>query len=372
MRIRKAAVRLGLVLASLGVLALVFEILVRLFTATPAPIRITDLEIGGRHRRGLIASIHIPESDRVVDLRFNSEGFRGPEWERRGEPEGTRIALVGDSQISAIATPEPKTLAVALAAATAAEVLNFGVSGASTAQELVLYRKLIHKYAPDIVVLVLYEGNDFSDNLAELSTAKRIYLERDNAGNLHERPRNWQPNVVKDWFNEKSRFYVWQKQLFSRAVKNAESMTGRLPNDMLVHTTAARPLLRRGWELMQTLLRAFRSEVEATGKRFFLVVIPDPRRLHDETWDRYSAEFPQLERGHAERRLREIARAEGIHALFLSESFPTGRTPAASPSLARPVFYNDLGHLNELGQQLAADAIAIRLSAPDSSTSRFH
>ncbi|MEO2166595.1 MAG: hypothetical protein ABGY42_00485 [bacterium] len=85
MRFRKAAVRLGLVLASLGVLALVFEILVRLFTATPALIRITDLDIGGRHRRGLIASIHVPESDRVVDLRFNSEDFRGPEWERRGD-----------------------------------------------------------------------------------------------------------------------------------------------------------------------------------------------------------------------------------------------------------------------------------------------
>jgi lysophospholipase L1-like esterase len=363
---RSVATGLAVTLASLVVLALVFEVLVRLFTETPVPIRVPDLEIGGRHRRGLEASIYVPESGRIIELRFNSEGFRSPEWRRAKDAGRTRIALIGDSQISAIATPEEKTLAMRLeaklSATGAVEVMNFGVSGASTAQEMILYRKLIVDYEPDVVVLVLYAGNDFSDNLEELSTAKRIYLELDDAGELQERPPRWKPDPVKDWFNENSRFYVWQKQIFSRAVKNAENMTGRLPNDLLVHTTADRPVLRRGWKLMQAVLRTFRREVEAAGQRFLLVVIPDPRRLRDDIWEKYSAEFPDLERTHAERRLRAIASAEGIEALFLSERFTASLADASSST--RSVFYGDYGHINETGQTLAADEIAARLALP--------
>ncbi|MBK8303278.1 MAG: SGNH/GDSL hydrolase family protein [Chloracidobacterium sp.] len=44
------------------------------------------------------------------------------------------------------------------------EMLNFGVSGYSTAQELITIREKVWKYSPDIVMLVMTTNNDITDN----------------------------------------------------------------------------------------------------------------------------------------------------------------------------------------------------------------
>jgi hypothetical protein len=49
------------------------------------------------------------------------------------------------------------------------EVLNFGVSGYGTAQELITLRERVWDYSPDVVVLAFSAGNDLNDNLRALS-----------------------------------------------------------------------------------------------------------------------------------------------------------------------------------------------------------
>jgi len=44
------------------------------------------------------------------------------------------------------------------------EVLNFGVSGYGTAQELLTLREQVWKYSPDIVMLAVTTNNDITDN----------------------------------------------------------------------------------------------------------------------------------------------------------------------------------------------------------------
>jgi len=44
------------------------------------------------------------------------------------------------------------------------EVLNFGVSGYGTAQELLSLRQDVWDYQPDMVLLAVTTGNDISDN----------------------------------------------------------------------------------------------------------------------------------------------------------------------------------------------------------------
>jgi hypothetical protein len=48
------------------------------------------------------------------------------------------------------------------------EVLNFGVAGYGTAQELLTLRAKVWKYAPDVVVLAFYAGNDVRNNYRRL------------------------------------------------------------------------------------------------------------------------------------------------------------------------------------------------------------
>jgi hypothetical protein len=58
------------------------------------------------------------------------------------------------------------------------EVLNFGVSAYGTAQELLTLREEVWRYAPDVVVLALFTGNDLSDNSAALDTGSYLTVER--------------------------------------------------------------------------------------------------------------------------------------------------------------------------------------------------
>src|SRR5438552_4698763 len=44
------------------------------------------------------------------------------------------------------------------------EVMSFGVSGFSTASELILLRRRVWQYSPDVIVLLVTTGNDVRDN----------------------------------------------------------------------------------------------------------------------------------------------------------------------------------------------------------------
>ena len=106
-------------------------------------------------------------------VSINRAGLRGP-YRPRVKPPGTfRVAMLGDSYTEAIQVPYDETFsAVAerrLAACPAlsgrrVEVLDFGVDGYGTTQELVTLRKQALAYSPDAVVLAIFLGNDIRNN----------------------------------------------------------------------------------------------------------------------------------------------------------------------------------------------------------------
>src|SRR5205814_6625220 len=69
------------------------------------------------------------------------------------------------------------------------EVLNFGVSGYGTAQELLTLREQVWKYSPDIVMLAITTNNDITDNLRALKKTDEI-------------PRSEERRVGKEWRSE--------------------------------------------------------------------------------------------------------------------------------------------------------------------------
>ena len=114
----------------------------------------------GRHRH----------HDFDVSYTVGSHGFRGAPPRRR---EGTRVALVGDSFTYGIGVGDKSTFAHLLAReggevgggeVEGREVLDFGVPGYSTDQELLLVEKKVLPTKPDVVVLVVCLINDVFDN----------------------------------------------------------------------------------------------------------------------------------------------------------------------------------------------------------------
>ena len=104
-------------------------------------------------------------------VRINSDGLRDREHPRAKPPRTLRIAVLGDSYMQAMNVPWPDAFPARLErelrtclAPVAPEVINFGVSGYGTAQELLTFQLQAADYHPDIVLTAFYAGNDLTDN----------------------------------------------------------------------------------------------------------------------------------------------------------------------------------------------------------------
>ncbi|MDL1859446.1 SGNH/GDSL hydrolase family protein [Betaproteobacteria bacterium PRO7] len=114
---------------------------------------------------------HVPgASGRFASFGFdttvttNSIGFRGREVPLQKKPSTTRILVLGDSYVWGFGVQDDEVFTSKIERlCPRVEAVNFGVSGYSTDQELLLYRDKGAAYGADVVVLVL-AGNDYEDN----------------------------------------------------------------------------------------------------------------------------------------------------------------------------------------------------------------
>jgi hypothetical protein len=314
-----------------------------------------------------------------VDLRFDREGLRGPD-RPYAKPAGVkRIALVGDSMVAAVATAEERTLAVRLERLLAAsrpesrwEVLNAGVSSSSTGSELALYRAVLERYAPDLVLLVFWVGNDLADNSYELTRAPRLYFELDAAGRLRQLPFAARPFVVGEWLDRWSRFYVWQKTALRQARAVLHAASGGLEPVELVFAEPEPPPVARAWAVTGALLQAFRDEAAARGAAFALVVAPAAPQVYDDLWQELARRGAQqqtpLAREHPDLRLLELSRRGGIPFLSLLSGFRGAAPGGDSTRAAEQLYYEGRFHWNDRGNELAAAAIHAFVAALQSGT----
>lgn len=141
------------------------------FRALPLPrtdsaMLMYDSILGWRLRPGSAGSMNHGGPDRG-EVRINRLGLRGPE-PGLGRPPGVRrVVVLGDSFAFGLGVDEPHTfgaqLANLLSRTAPTEVLNLGVIGYATDQELLLFEELGPRLRPDLVVLVMCD-NDFQHN----------------------------------------------------------------------------------------------------------------------------------------------------------------------------------------------------------------
>ena len=114
-------------------------------------------------------------------VKINSVGLRDIEHEKQKNKGTLRIAILGDSFAEARPVSLEKTfwflLGEKLNKCTPkgfkeVEVINFGVTEYSTAQELLTLRHHVWDYNPDMILLAFFSGNDVSDNSKKLSRKK--------------------------------------------------------------------------------------------------------------------------------------------------------------------------------------------------------
>ncbi len=169
MSLRRWSARAGLVVAGLGLGAILSEGMARVVApaahadllfnspdASPAGLYVMDPQVLMVPAAGFTADVrslgyHVP-------LRIDEHGVRGT-----GGRTGGWLA-VGDSFTLSVQVTEQDTFAGRLAEALGSPVHNAGVDGYSTWQALGRYRQLDQALGVDTVLLTFFLGNDFQDN----------------------------------------------------------------------------------------------------------------------------------------------------------------------------------------------------------------
>lgn len=95
-----------------------------------------------------------------VEVTFNTYGHRGPEADVDRREGTARVAIIGDSTTWAQGVTNDETYPAVVQARVDAEVLNVSKPGASVFDYLDYYRRNARHFAPDVVVIGFFMGND--------------------------------------------------------------------------------------------------------------------------------------------------------------------------------------------------------------------
>lgn len=173
------------------------------------PRYISDVRYGDyRIRRNIPGAQYTHKSyDGEWEFRINSQGFRDDREFSYDKSEGVlRVLVLGDSFTIGYEVQQDETFSAVLESTLrgngiAAEVINAGMSGNSTAEELIFFEQEGRKYEPDVVILAFYR-NDLGDNVR----TNLFGLEK---GELVERSRIYLPAIGVRNFLNSSGIYRW-------------------------------------------------------------------------------------------------------------------------------------------------------------------
>jgi len=306
-----------------------------------------DPQLGWAPRRS-VSGIHRDDGFSVF-VSQNAWGLRAPDDEgpRRPHGSGRRVLVLGDSYVWGYGTAQNDLFTDRRIEGSDVDLVNFGVSGYGTDQELLLYRRLGARFDVDEVVLVFTPYNDVENNLMpeQYGYAKPYFvLNGDGSLTLH------QEGLHESRVDRALESLLCESRAInllvggSLRVRNALLNRFRTPlgaaeaRDRVLGPADVTPRDRAGLQLSATLIRALREAAAAHGARFSVVFVP--YKPHILTGERDNHPFVPL--------LAAALAADGIpyyepYPLFLRESWK-------SPPLFNPLD----NHFSAAGHRLFA------------------
>jgi lysophospholipase L1-like esterase len=338
------------------------ELVVRLFAPQP---------VGLSHQDRYGLALHYPGITRFLpqyrhEVSFNRAGLRDREHALTKSADAFRILLLGDSFMEALQVPSDSMLATLMerdlsrATGRPVEVINGGVSGWGTGDELRYLTRYGLDYRPDLVVVAMTLHNDISDNLRRdwYTLKDGVLIDRDPA------PMSWfqfKALTIKAYLA--SRFQLWQ---LARRVRHGGEMqrVGQALQSHVVElfTVPSPPDIALGWRLTDQLLGAIRDTSKAAGSQMAVVLLPLRYQLADTTFAAFvrEAQMPPDKMGMYQPQLM-IQRAADSLKIPVVDLLPAFQQWTAA---GKPSFYLDGdGHWTSPGHRLAADVLVHDLLA---------
>lgn len=327
----------------------------------------------------------VQKKEGTANVRVNSDGLRDIEHEIEKPPQTYRIAILGDSYAEGLQVDLEKLFWKNLEdrlqgcfhlGDMKTEVINFGVSGFGTARELLMLRKKVWKYQPDLVVLAFLTGNDIRDNSKALNGVDYIpYFELDDQAVLvldrsflnSKTYKNRQGLVASTVYSIGTNLRVLQlvnelRHIWAERSNRKSKVTGveEAGLDSNVYMPPKTEDWNDAWLVTEALLRQIRIEVVEHDSRFLLVTLSNGIQVHplqprrEDFMDLLGVDnlfYPDF-------RIRDVARKVGSDVLILA---PKMAEFAKENNIYFHGFANSAigsGHWNADGHRFAGELIA--------------
>jgi hypothetical protein len=345
-------------------------------------------------------------------VRINSDGLRDQEH-ALAKPQNTfRIAILGDSYCEAFSVSQEEAFwkimesqlqQCSVFQGKTIEVINFGVSGYGTTQELLTLREDVWKYSPDLVLLAITTNNDITDNSRPLKKANDVpyfvYTEgqltpdnsfRNSRAFLFSQSRLGR---MGNWLRIHSRLVQaitqgqhgleiliasWRaKRLNSpppktKASPGASEASGDKPDlfarteelgaDNLVYLEPNNPVWNDAWRMTESLIVQMRDEVAQQRAKFLVVTLSNgPQVLPDaSSREGFMRRFGITDLFYPDNRIRSLCARKRISVLTLA---PDLQKFAETNHVFLHGFGENIGngHWNATGNRVAGELIAKKL-----------
>ena len=346
-------------------------------------------------------------------VRINSDGLRDREHTKAKPANTFRIAILGDSYPEALQVPlenafwmvmQPKLEACGAFGSKKVEVLNFGVSGYGTTQQLLTLKEHVWTYSPDLVVLAITTNNDITDNSRILKRTDQVPYFVYNSDKLvlddsFKNTRSFKLQhstlaVVGRWFRDHLRLVQaigeghralriyaasWRAQATltnatAQAPAQPEALKAddliarsqELGADNLVYLETQDPVWQQAWAVTEGLIELMREEVESKGAQFLVITLSNgPQVFPDlKTRQEFMKRFLVNDLFYPDLRIRRHCEAKGIPVLTLA---PELQAYADRNHAFLHGFQENpgSGHWNETGHRVAGELIAEKLCTID-------
>ena len=291
----------------------------------------------------------------------NSVGFRGSREYAIPKPAGTRrVVVLGDSFTFGFGVEDHQTYAAILeqrldsaCGGTDVEVVNAGVSGFSTSQELALLEHDGASLASDAVVVGFFV-NDPQDNIDKAVHS----VAGDSIRASPSRPATAYEGVGRakaianaipgyEWLARHSMLINWLRRVyFASRSQDASAHPPRWgmggPSMRPVDSAA----LNRQWRLVELLYTRIRDTTAAMGSELVVVLLPD-----DSTAARYAEGRPQA--ADTFRRMRDVCERIGLVCVDVAETIGA----RLDRTLISKLYLPREGHFSVDGHRVTAAAL---------------
>ena len=312
-------------------------------------------------------------------VQVNKDGLRDREHTKTKPPNTLRVAVLGDSFTEAIHVPIEQTFwsklerklgnCDAVKGRKKVEVINFGVQGYGTAQQLMMLRKKVWDYSPDIVVLAFFIGNDVINNSPQLEYDHyRPFFVYDATGKLvpdmsfRDLPPIARNERAVSFVDRMPSFLVNNSRILQVIKKvDLDNKKRQLSGDFTALSSKnfnppQDAVWKDAWRVTEGLIVTMHDEVVQKKADFLVVTIGDPIQVGRDVKIRkdFTTQNSIQDLFYPDRRLEKLGASEGFRVLNLAEQFQ-GYTEKYQ--VCAHGFENSVpcgGHWNELGHRLAS------------------